>query len=357
MKKKFRFSEKIRLYNKTVGKNSSIYFIAEIGVNHCNNMRLAKKMIVSAKKAGADAVKFQTFSAIKLVTPKTAKVKYQVNNTSKSESHFEMIKSLELSKKNHIELFKFCKKQKIDFISTPYDVESAKFLNSLGCKVFKTASADIVDLQLHEYLASTQKVVLISTGMSDSKEITECINIYKKKNSKKIILLHCVSNYPCSKESLNMSVIPKMILGFKTIIGFSDHSIGNLASIIGVSLGARLIEKHFTTDKKLKGPDQKTSILPSELSKLIIDLKNTKTILGKDLKICQREELQMKNISRKSLTIKKTLLKGQKISSKNLVLKRPGSGIYYRDLKKIIGKKVKKHLYKDHQISLTDLSK
>jgi len=354
MKKKFLFNEKIKLYNKKVGKNSSTYFIAEIGVNHCNNMRIAKKMVIAAKRAGADAVKFQTFSAEKLVTPKTPKVKYQISNTSKKESHFDMIKSLELSQKQHIELFKFCKKQNINFISTPYDVESAKFLNSLGCKVFKAASADIVDLQLHEYLASTKKAVLISTGMSNFKEIEECLNVYKRKNNKKVVLLHCVSNYPCSIESLNMNVIPKMISRFKTIIGFSDHSLGNLASIVAVSLGARVIEKHFTTDKKLPGPDQKTSILPLELFKLIKDLKNTKTVLGKDLKNCQREELQMKIISRKSLTIKNTLLKGEKINLSNLVLKRPGKGIYYRSLKKIIGKKVKRNLYADHQVSLKD---
>ena len=332
-----------------------VYFIAEIGVNHNGDLNLAKKMIVSAVNAGANAVKFQTFSADTLVTPNTPKVKYQKSSTKKKETHYEMIKSLELSKQNHIILKKFCENKKIDFLSTPYDLNSAKYLNKIGCKIFKTASADIVDLELHEYLAKQNKTVLISTGMSNYIEIDQCINIYKKYSNKKFVLLHCVSNYPCSLKSLNLQVIPQLKKKYNCQVGFSDHSIGSDAAVLSYSLGARVIEKHFTINKKLKGPDQKTSVLPKEFKEIVLKVRKAKTILGEPIKKCQKEEIEMAKISRKSLTLSRNLLKGQKIQRNFLTLKRPGTGLFYKDINLLIGKRAKLDLKMNHQIKIKDI--
>ena len=345
---------KITIGKKQIGSEKPVYIIAEIGVNHCGNINLAKKMILAAKINGADAVKFQTFLAESIATPKTPKVRYQIKSTSKKESHYEMLRSLELSKKNHEILFKFCKRKKIQFLSTPYDINSAKFLNKLGCKAFKTSSADIVDLQLHSYLAKTKKPVIISTGMANYEEIKKCLQIYKKHSNKKIILLHCVSNYPCSNKSLNMSVLTELKSRFKCMVGFSDHSVGSDAAAISVALGGVLIEKHFTLNKNLTGPDHKASSSPSEFKKLVGIVRKTQIILGTKKKICQPEELQMSKISRKSLTLNFDLEKGSKLKKRDVVLKRPGTGIFYQDLNKLIGKKAKKKLFTNHQIKISD---
>ena len=349
MKKK-----EIIIGNKKVGNKNPIYFVAEIGVNHCGDVNLAKKMIIAAKRSGADAVKFQTFSAKSLVTPKTPKVKYQESTTSPKESHYEMIKSLELSKDKHYALIDYCKNQKIQFLSTPYDIESAKFLNEIKCDTFKTSSADIVDLHLHSYLAGTGKTVIISTGMANLEEIKDCVQIYQNHSNKNFILLHCVSNYPCSDKSLNMFVLPKLVSTFDCLVGYSDHTIGNRAANISVCLGGVLIEKHFTIDKNLPGPDQKASSLPEEFSLLVKTVQKTQLILGSDEKKCQPEEAQMASVSRKSLTLISPLKKGEKLNEKHISLKRPGTGLLSRELKKLLGRKAKKSLAPNHQIHYED---
>ena len=344
----------INIGNKKVGGKNPIYLIAEIGVNHCGDIDLAKKMIIAAKQSGADAVKFQTFSAQSLVTPKTLKVKYQESTTSPKESHYEMIKSLELSKDKHYALIEFCKNQKIQFLSTPYDIESAKFLNKIKCDTFKTSSADIVDLHLHSYLAGTGKTVIISTGMANFEEIKDCVQIYLNHSNKNFVLLHCVSNYPCSDQSLNMSVLPKLASKFNCLVGYSDHSIGHEAATVSVSLGGVIIEKHFTIDKNLPGPDQKTSNLPQEFSKLVKAVHKTKLILGFNEKKCQPEEVQMASVSRKSLTLISPVTKGEKLSKKHVSLKRPGTGLFFKELKILLGRKAKKSLPVDYQIKYED---
>ena len=332
-----------------------VYFIAEIGVNHNGNIKLAKKMIDAAKNSGANAVKFQTFKAETLVTPNTKKVEYQKNTTPSKVSHFDMIKSLELNEEKHKVLKKYCKIKKIDFLSTPYDLESAKFLSKIGCKQFKTASADIVDLELHTYLAKSKKSVIISTGMSSLSEIEECIKIYKRYKNKNIILLHCVSNYPCSFKSLNMRALNVMQEKFSCATGYSDHSVGHEASILSVALGARVIEKHFTINKKLSGPDHKASALPGEFKKMVNEIRKAEIIIGKEIKKCQKEEMQMSKISRKSLTLNISVKKNEVLKIDHLCLKRPGTGLFYKYIKDILGKKLKKNLKKNHQIKFTDL--
>ena len=344
----------INIGEKKVGNNNQIYFVAEIGVNHCGDTNLAKEMILAAKKAGAHAVKFQTFDTESIITFNTPKVKYQEKTTSPKETHYEMIKSLELSKEKHQILFDFCENQKIKFFSTPYNTDAAKFLNNMGCDTFKTASADIVDLNLHSYLAKTGKTVIISTGMANLEEIRDCVEIYRKNSNNNFILLHCVSNYPCSDQSLNMSVLSKLASTFNCLVGYSDHSVGHEAAAVSVALGSVLIEKHFTTDKSLPGPDQKASSLPEEFSLLVKTVQKTQLILGSDEKKCQPEEAQMASVSRKSLTLISALRKGEIIKKENVTLKRPGTGLFSKDLKKILGLKAGKNLEKNYQIQFKD---
>lgn len=342
----------MKLFKNIISKNHPVYFIAEIGVNHCGKISLAKQMIDAAIKSRANAVKFQTFLADDFITKKTPKVPYQKNSKIK-ETHFDMIKSLELNYLEHVQLFNYCKKKNINFISTPYNLKSAVMLSKLGCKVFKTSSADLVDLELHAYLAKKKKTVIISTGMSSIKEIDDCIKIYRKYKNKNIILMHCVSNYPCSEEAINIRCF-NLLKKYDYILGYSDHSLGNLSSILSVALGATVIEKHLTINKKLPGPDQKTSILPREFLEMVKQVEKTRIILGKEKKFCQKEEIKMKSISRKSLTLNKNCKKGDIVKKENLTLKRPGTGLYFKDIKKIIGKKVKKNLRIDHQVKYKD---
>lgn len=265
------------------------YIIAEIGVNHAGKVELAKQMILAAKEAGADAVKFQTFTAEALVTKGTPKVKYQENTTSANEDHYNMIKNLEFKNEDHPEVFNYCKSIEIDFISTPYDIESAKFLNELGVSVFKVASADIVDLPLHEYLASTKKPVIIATGMATIGEIETVVNIYRERENLNICLLHCVSNYPCSNESLNLSAMNMIGSTFQVPIGFSDHSVGDLAACLTVALSAKVVEKHFTLDKNMPGPDHKASSTPEEFASLVSMIRLSETMLGNPFKFPQKK--------------------------------------------------------------------
>jgi N-acetylneuraminate synthase/N,N'-diacetyllegionaminate synthase len=311
-------------------------------------------MILAAKISKANAVKFQTFKAENLVSPQTPKAPYQKRSTPAKQSHYEMIKSLELSEVMHHQIYKFCQKNRIDFISTPYSINDAKFLNKMGCQIFKTASADLVDLEMHDYLAKKKKTVLISVGMSTIEEIKDCIKIYKKYKNKKFILLHCVSNYPCSHNSLNLKVITKLKSVFNCEVGFSDHSIGPEAAILSYALGSKIIEKHFTTNKKLKGPDQAASILPDEFLHMVNEVRKSKLILGTDQKKCQEEERLMSLISRKSLTLKKDLPKNTILTKKHIQLKRPGTGLYYNKLKYILGKRIKKNLKKNYQPKIHD---
>ena len=333
------------------------YLIAEIGVNHNGSLDLAKEMILSAKESGADAVKFQTFKAELLVASGTPKVEYQKETTKSNESHFDMLKKLELTDDDHIVLFDFCKRNDINFLSTPYDVKSAKFLKKLGVNLFKTASADIIDYSLHEYIATTGIPNIIATGMATMKEIENIIKIYNKQNNSNFILLHCVSNYPCSDSALNMKALNSIKEQFKCSIGYSDHSIGNLASILSISYGAKLIEKHFTLDKTLPGPDHKASSTPQEFKELVSDIRRAEKMLGSSNKKMQEEERQMSQVSRKSIFLSRNLKKDSIINASDLLFMRPGDGILANQIENVCGMKLNKDLGKDHKLLWDDLYK
>ncbi len=332
-------------------ENISAYIIAEIGVNHNGDISLAKKLIKKAKSVGADAVKFQSFNAEYLADTKTPKVNYQRRSGSTKETHFEMLKKLELSFEDQEELFEFSNKNNIDFLSTPYDIQSAKFLKSIDVKAFKVASADIVDLPLHEYLSTQKKPVIFSVGMASLDEIDFILKVYKKKQKENLAILHAVSNYPASNKSLNMNVIDTLKNKFKTTIGYSDHSIGEESAIIAISKGVKIIERHFTLDKSLDGPDHFASSSPEEFKFYVEQIRKTEVMLGSSEKKCQKEEIEMRKISRKSLFTSKNLLVGHKISKEDLISRRPGNGIYPSRINKVLGKTLKINLKENKKIS------
>ena len=319
------------------------YIIAEIGVNHNGDLELAKKMILAAKESGADAVKFQTFTAQDLVGKNVPKVKYQRERTSEDETHFEMIRSLELSHEGHQILFKFCNENGIDFLSTPYGVNDAKFLLGLGVKCFKIASADIVDHDLLHFTASTGLPVILSTGMATLGEVDKAYEIFEKYGppSKRLILLHCVSNYPCKSENLNLNVLKTLRQAFQCEVGYSDHSEGNEAALCSIALNSTVIEKHFTLDKHLPGPDHYASATAEEFTALVKSIRKAESLLGSPVKKVQEEEKEMRLVSRKSLTYVKDLPAGHQLTEADFVLKRPGTGIVAYDKKHILNRKLK----------------
>ena len=333
----------------------STYIIAEIGVNHNGSLDIAKKLIDEAFFCGANAVKFQSYNSRRLASIETPKVPYQkINSQDPRESHQEMLMKYELTEEDHINLNNYCIKKNIDFLSTPYDVENAILLNRLNVKMFKVASADIVDYQLHRYISSTLKPVIISTGMSTVLDIEKALNFYNLAKSS-IILLHCVSNYPCSIESINLNSIKFLSRYFNLPIGYSDHSSENLSSILSIAINAKVIEKHFTLDKEMLGPDHKASSNSKELRDLIKNIRKAEKILGNNSKTVQKEELEMRKISRKSIYLKNDVQSNQYISEKDVILRRPGIGINPMEFEREIGKKYKRNIKMGELLNLDDI--
>lgn len=350
------FSKEINIGNKLLTEYSPTYIIAEIGVNHNGDMDLAEELISSAKKNGADAAKFQTYNTDSLVTRQTPKVEYQKRGSSAGESHYEMLRKLELTRENHFRLKDFCRKLEIDFISTPYDIDSAKFLKELDIHVFKTASADLVDLPLHNWIAKTGKPCLVSVGMSSLGEIEKVLDIYNQNSNPNVILLHCVSNYPASDKSINMRVLETLKQSFNILTGYSDHSEGCEAAILSLAYGAVVFEKHFTLDKNLPGPDHKASANPIEFKTLVNSIRKAEKMLGSSVKRIQNEESQMAKTSRKSIVMAKDIQKGEIFSMEHLTLKRPGTGLKSEHINYFIGRRAKIKKRKDDLLDFSDVS-
>ena len=334
---------------------TSCYLIAEIGVNHNGDMELARKMIDAARQSGADAVKFQTFNAETLVSLGTPKVHYQESTTGLEESHYEMIRKLELKREAHAPLKKYCEKQGLTFISTPYDVESARFLHEeLDMEFFKTASADIVDLPLQRFIVSTGKPAMVAVGMATLGEVETVAEIYHRANNTNLVLLHCVSNYPCADESLNLTVMNTLRQAFQIPVGYSDHSVGPEAATLSIAFGAKVIEKHFTLDKELPGPDHRASSTPKEFKLLVQAVRRAERMLGSPIKQCQEEERQMSQVSRKSLHLAKAIKSGEEFKENNLTMKRPGNGLSADAISLVVGKTAMHDLAQGHQLNFSD---
>lgn len=330
------------------------FIIAEAGVNHNGSLELAKKLVDIAVESGADVVKFQTFKSEKLVSKSAPKAEYQKNTTNSNENQFEMIKKLELSYENFKELKEYCDKKNIIFLSSPFDLESARFLKNLGLEIFKIASGEITNYLLLKEIGSYRKKVILSTGMADLGEIEDAIDVLIKNGTKRenIFLLHCNTEYPTPYEDVNLNAMLTIKDAFKINVGYSDHTPGIEIPIAAVALGAKVIEKHFTIDKNLPGPDHKASLEPLELKAMVEAIRNIEKALGDGVKKPSKSELKNLYIARKSIVASRFIKKGEIFSEENITVKRPGNGISPMMWKEVIGKVAIRDFNKDELIEL-----
>lgn len=324
------------------------FIIAEAGVNHNGSLELAKKLIDIACDCGCDAVKFQTFKCENLVSKTAQKADYQKQTTDSNENQFEMIKKLELSYDDFKELQKYCNEKKIMFLSTPFDLESADFLNSLNMPVFKIPSGEITNLPYLRKINLLKKKIILSTGMSTIEEISDALKVLK---DCEVSLLHCTTEYPCPYNEVNLKAIQTLQDEFNLKVGYSDHTEGIEVSIAAVAIGATIIEKHFTLDKKMQGPDHKASLEPDELKAMVKSIRNIELAIGNGTKKPTQSELKNKEIARKSIVAKCTIQKGEKFSEENLTAKRPATGICPMKWDDIIGTIAQKSYKEDEIIS------
>ena len=331
-------------------KSKNVFIIAEAGVNHNGKLSLAKELARKAKKAGADAVKFQTWITEDIIIPKTKKPIYQMNRNKKNNDQFNFAKKLELSFEEFVELKKFCKKTKITFLSTPDDVKSAKFLNKIQ-NIFKIGSPEFNNFFLIKEICKFNKLILLSTGLSSIKEISETINFLKKINfdiKKKLILMHCNSAYPTPYRDVNLLALPELKKKFNVEVGYSDHTNSDEVSIAAVALGAKVIEKHFTLNKNMSGPDHSTSLDYKEFSNLVKKIRNIELSLGSKIKKITPSASKNLKLMTRGVYASKIIIKNEKFNTKNISIKRPKNKIAPRDYLKLLGKKSRLK-YEKHQ--------
>ena len=329
-----------------------ITIIAEAGVNHNGDLNLAKKLVQEAAYAGADYVKFQSFDTEDIVTKDAKQASYQEKNTKTKQSQYDMLKKLELDKKAHIEFIKECEKCGINFLSTAFDLKNIELLNELGLEIFKIPSGEITNLPYLKAIAKLNKKVFMSTGMSNLAQIQEALDILYKYGTKRknITLLHCNTQYPTPFEDANLKAMLTLKEAFKLDVGYSDHTQGISVALGAAALGALVIEKHFTLDKSMQGPDHKASLEPCELRAMIKGIREIEMALGDGIKRISKSEKENAKIARKSLVALKDIKKGELLSEENLGTKRPAHGISAIRYDEYIGKKALKNYKKDEFI-------
>ena len=324
---------------------NKVFIIAEAGVNHNGSLVLAKKLIDKAVSAGADAIKFQTFKAGKVVSKSAPMAPYQKIDIQNSESQYEMLKKLELNEHKHKELFKYCNKSKIKFLSTPFDIDSVDFLINLKLEIIKIPSGEITNLPYLRHIGQLNKKVILSTGMSNFKEIDDALKILLNAGTLKdnITVLHANTMYPSPMSDVNLRAMTSIKDRFDIAVGYSDHTLGIEVDIAAVALGASIIEKHFTLDKKMEGPDHKASLDPDELKSMVDAIRNIELAMGDGIKRITNSEISNLGVVRKSIVAKKEIKKGEIFSESNLTTKRPGGGMSPMKWDLIIGKVAKKN--------------
>ncbi len=318
----------------------SVLIIAEAGVNHNGDMNLARELVHAAAEAKVDAVKFQTFKAENLVKRDTAKASYQVDRTGNSEGQYEMLKRLELSWESHHELKKLANSLGIEFMSTPFDTVSADFLKELGVPRFKIPSGEITNFPYLRHIAKLGIPTIFSTGMSDMTDITNCLNTLLKYGLTRdqVTILHCNTEYPTPFGDVHLRAMDTIKDTFKVPVGYSDHTIGIEVSLAAVALGAKVIEKHYTLDRNLPGPDHMASLEPRELIEMVKGIRNISASLGQATKAISPSEGKNRNAARKSIVAAKSIKKGELFSDDNLTTKRPGTGLSPMLWEEIVGK-------------------
>lgn len=328
------------------------YIIAEAGVNHNGDINLAYKLIDAAKDCGVDCVKFQTFKTENLVTKAAKKADYQVENTKNNDSQFAMLKKLELSYDDFKSLKEYCDKIDIEFMSTPFDNDSVDLLEKLNMKTYKISSGDITNKPFLEYVASKNKPIILSTGMCTMDEVQEAVAWIEKTGNKQITLLHCTSNYPTPYSDVNMNAMITLDNAFPYPTGYSDHTKGIIIPIMAVSMGATVIEKHFTLDKNMEGPDHKASLDVNELREMVKAIRDIESAKGSWEKQPAESELSTREVARKSIVAAREIKKGHVITREDLCLKRPGDGILPKEIDKIIGKTAITNIGEDMKLTI-----
>lgn len=324
--------------------------IAEAGVNHNGDMSIAKKLIDEAKEAGADYVKFQT--AVDCTSKYAPKAEYQKRETGADESQLQMALKLRLKLEQHRELYEYCKTKEISYLSTAFDIESVHFLDSLDLPFWKIPSGEITNLPYLIEIAKTRKPVIMSTGMAELSEIEEAMRILRLNGTSDITLLQCHTDYPTSMENVNLRVMETLKNKFNVPVGLSDHSVGIEVPIAAVALGASVIEKHFTLDRKMKGPDHKASIEPDELKKMVRAIRNIEIAMGDGIKKCSDIERPNIIVARKSIVAKRNIKKGEMLTEENITTKRPGNGISAMKWYDVLGSQAVRDFGEDELICL-----
>jgi len=335
----------VKIGNKKIGGKNQTYIVAEIGSNHNRDKKIAKKLIDKAAAAGVDAVKFQTFKAEKLYSKKTPKFSKDTINP------FDLIKSIELPRAWHEELYKYATDRDLHFLSSPFDYEAVDLLDEVRVPAFKVASFEIVDLELLKYIAKKKKPIILSTGMANIEEIEEALSAIRSQRNNNIILLHCNSMYPTPVEIVNLNAIETMSKIFEIPIGFSDHTLGIHIPIAAVAKGAKVIEKHFTLDRRMKGPDHHFAIEPDELKQMVQNIRDVEKAEGTGVKEMAKAEQEMYEKGRRSIIAAQDIPKGTKITRELLIIKRPEFGIKPKFLDNVIGKTAKKNIKSDEWIT------
>lgn len=334
-------------------KSKSVYIIAEAGVNHNGNIDTAKRMVLSAKRAGVDAIKFQTFNTNMLVTRSAPKAEYQQQNSDKTkESQYAMLRKLELSRNDYQILKDLCAENGLDFMSTPFDLDSILLLESIGVDKYKLPSGEITNYPYLVHIAETHKPIILSTGMSTLEEISGAITVLKEHGASEITLLHCTTEYPAPIEDVNLRAMETMRQKFGLKAGYSDHTQGIEIPVAAVAMGACVIEKHFTLDRNMEGPDHKASLEPDELAAMVKAIRNVEKALGNGIKIPSPSEIKNIPIARKSIVAKKKILKGELLTEENITTKRPGNGISPMRWNDILGTRAIRDFGEDELIEI-----
>lgn len=341
----------IQILDKGIGPQHPCFIIAEGGVNHNGNVDIAKRLIDAAVAAGADAVKFQTFHAESVVTCTAEKAEYQKLATLSTELQYDMIKNLELSDNVFWELSEYADSKGITFLSTPFDEESVDLLDQIGVPAFKIPSGEITNFPLLRRIAEKKKPVIISTGMATLGEVEDAVNYIKAHGAEDIILLHCTTSYPAPLHSVNLRAMETLRCAFKILAGYSDHTEGISIPIAAVAMGAVVIEKHFTLDRSLPGPDHQASLEPQEFQSMVKAIRDVECALGCGIKRPSREEEVMKRVARRSIVAKTDIGPGESLTESVIAIKRPGTGIDPRYIDILIKMKAKKMITKDQIIT------
>lgn len=331
---------------------SKVFIIAEAGVNHNGSIKIAKKLVDEAVISGADAVKFQTFKAEDLVCRNACKADYQMETTDKEESQFDMLKKLELTSDMHEQLIDYCKQKKIMFLSTPFDIGSLHYLVELGVNIVKIPSGEITNYPFLREIGRTGKKVIISSGMSTLDEVRDAVRVLIDNGSGGITVLHCNTEYPTTYNDVNLRAMITMKEELGIDIGYSDHTQGIEVPIAAVALGATVIEKHFTLDKNMEGPDHKSSLEPAELQAMVSAIRNIEIALGSGKKVPSESEKKNIGIIRKSIVAKCDIEVGELFTENNLTTKRPGTGVSPMQWKLVIGQRAKKKFKVDELIEI-----